>query len=205
MWYLWRIHDVLETGTPARGRAAGGVPRRPPSRLPRRDPGAPIPSGRARAAPYPDGEIVAGTPIPAVVPLPGKAMALMPGEVTVVPKVSQRDHRGAATPRYRRPVNAVDLRLGRSQASACSDPASRPRHAEPEGHPATRLPVLGRRRRAAPSGSACRPRRSDMVAPRPTAGTAAFPGTRCDGYAAAGCATGDTRASAPSAASRTST
>ena len=36
-----------------------------------------------------DGEIVAGTPIPAIVPLPGKAMAPMPGKVVVVPKLSE--------------------------------------------------------------------------------------------------------------------
>ena len=51
-----------------------------------------VPTARARA--LPDGEIVAGTPIPAVVPLPGKPMAVMPGKVTVVPKVVGRHHRG---------------------------------------------------------------------------------------------------------------
>ncbi|MBE0606867.1 MAG: hypothetical protein IH610_11330, partial [Deltaproteobacteria bacterium] len=39
----------------------------------------------ARYRSYPDGEIVSGTPIPAVVPLPGKALPLMPGDVAVVP------------------------------------------------------------------------------------------------------------------------
>ena len=48
MWALWRVHDVFEAGTEldADGRPAAG----------------------ARA--LPDGEIAAGTPIPAVVPLP---------------------------------------------------------------------------------------------------------------------------------------
>jgi hypothetical protein len=45
------------------------------------------PATGARA--LPDGEIIAGTPIPAVVPLPGKAMAPMPGKVAVVPKIGQ--------------------------------------------------------------------------------------------------------------------
>jgi manganese oxidase len=56
MWELWRVHDVLETGTmlDAAGR--------------------PAPGSRA----LPDGEIAAGTPIPAVVPLPTIAMATMP-------------------------------------------------------------------------------------------------------------------------------
>ncbi len=57
MWSLWRVHDVLETGTvlDADGRPAPG----------------------ARA--LPDREIKVGTPIPAVVPLPTMAMAPQPG------------------------------------------------------------------------------------------------------------------------------
>ena len=45
-----------------------------------------IPAAGARA--YPDGEIATGTPIPAVVPLPAKPMAVMPGRVTVVAKLA---------------------------------------------------------------------------------------------------------------------
>ena len=58
MWSLWRVHDVLETGTPMKDRR-------------------PAPSQRA----LPDGEIAAGTPIPAVVPLPSLPMAPMPAVV----------------------------------------------------------------------------------------------------------------------------
>jgi manganese oxidase len=56
MWALWRNHDVFEGGTPldTNGRPAVG----------------------ARA--LPDGEIVAGTPIPAIVPLPTKVMPPLP-------------------------------------------------------------------------------------------------------------------------------
>ena len=56
MWELWRAHDVFEKGTVlnANGTAAAG----------------------SRA--LPDGEIIAGTPTPAIVPLPTIAMALMP-------------------------------------------------------------------------------------------------------------------------------
>ena len=57
MWGLWRVHDVFESGTaidPSTGRPAAG----------------------ARA--LPDGEIAAGTPIPAVVPIPTYALAPMP-------------------------------------------------------------------------------------------------------------------------------
>ncbi len=57
MWSLWRTHDVFEMGTrlDAEGRPAPG----------------------ARA--LPDGEIAAGTPIPGLVPMPGKPMAPLPG------------------------------------------------------------------------------------------------------------------------------
>lgn len=63
MWGLWRVHDVFEAGTvlDVEGRPAAG----------------------SRA--LPDGEIEAGTPIPAVVPLPTMPMAPIPGDVTIVP------------------------------------------------------------------------------------------------------------------------
>ena len=56
MWALWRVHDVFESGTPldANGRPQTG----------------------SRA--LPDGEIAAGTPIPATVPLPTIAMPPLP-------------------------------------------------------------------------------------------------------------------------------
>ena len=56
MWELWRSHDVFEEGTQL---GEDGIP-----------------VGGARA--LPDGEIAAGTPIPALVPLPKQAMAPMP-------------------------------------------------------------------------------------------------------------------------------
>ncbi len=60
MWSLWRVHDVLESGTKLDGE------------------GRPLPSWN-RA--LPDGEIVLGTPIPAVVPMPTLAMAPIPARV----------------------------------------------------------------------------------------------------------------------------
>jgi hypothetical protein len=63
MWELWRTHDVFEAGTQlnADGRPASG----------------------SRA--YPDGEISAGTPIPALIPLPTLAMAPVPqAQVSIV-------------------------------------------------------------------------------------------------------------------------
>src|SRR4051812_29184588 len=77
MWSLWRVHDVLERGTPldANGRPAAG----------------------SRA--LPDGEIAAGTPIPAVVPLPGIPMAPLPqAAVSIVSGQAQIS--GAGNPGY---------------------------------------------------------------------------------------------------------
>ncbi len=62
MWALWRVHDVFEAGTELD--AAG----------------RPLPNARA----LPDGEIMTGTPIPAVVPLPTLAMAPMPAPVRLI-------------------------------------------------------------------------------------------------------------------------
>ncbi len=56
MWELWRSHDVFEEGTQLDGD------------------GRPVTGARA----LPDGEIAAGAPIPALVPLPTIAMAPMP-------------------------------------------------------------------------------------------------------------------------------
>jgi manganese oxidase len=61
MWAMWRVHDVFEAGTQL---DAGGKP-----------------ASGSRA--LPDGEISAGTPIPALVPLPTMPMALMPSPVFI--------------------------------------------------------------------------------------------------------------------------
>ncbi|WP_240635978.1 hypothetical protein [Caldimonas tepidiphila] len=79
MWAHWRNHDVFETGTRLKAPTGADGYHTEPWGL-----ADTTPAAGARA--YPDGEIAAGTPIPAVVPLPGKALPLMPGEVTVVPK-----------------------------------------------------------------------------------------------------------------------
>ncbi len=62
MWNLWRVHDVFERGTELDAD------------------GRPIAGSRA----LPDIEIAAGTPIPAVVPIPTLAMPPMPGPVEIV-------------------------------------------------------------------------------------------------------------------------
>jgi hypothetical protein len=63
MWSLWRVHDTFEAGTEL-DRNGVCVTCKPNRALP-------------------DGEIAAGTPIPAVVPLPTLGMAPMPAEVQV--------------------------------------------------------------------------------------------------------------------------
>ncbi len=138
MWELWRIHDVLESGTPLL--VSGGAFHTSPFALKNGEPAVvstatipdpanaantiTVPTARARA--LPDGEIVAGTPIPALVPLPGKAMAVMPGKVTVVPKVAGGITLGSNA-RVARPVaDATGVVTGCDSgdpATACSDPA----------------------------------------------------------------------------------
>ena len=91
MWEMWRVHDVMETGTTMAAQDwtvddnADTIPDRRASFV---DNGLGIGNGTpaAGARALPDGEIVAGTPIPAVVPMPGKPMAPMPAPgVTVKP------------------------------------------------------------------------------------------------------------------------
>lgn len=72
MWSLWRVHDVFESGTEL---DAQSIPK----------------PGINRA--LPDGEIAAGTPIPAVVPMPTLAMAPIPADVQLKDAVSNGDHR----------------------------------------------------------------------------------------------------------------
>ncbi|MFQ5433327.1 MAG: Ig-like domain-containing protein [Anaerolineae bacterium] len=69
MWSLWRVHDTFEAGTELDSD------------------GRPLPGSRA----LPDGEIPSGTPIPALIPLPGSAMPLMPGDATVTATDANND------------------------------------------------------------------------------------------------------------------
>jgi hypothetical protein len=84
MWAHWRHHDTFEPGTILMGT---------PTQLDGQGFAAAIgyhdtvwglamgkPKQGSRA--YPDSEIAAGTPIPALIPLPGKPMPVMPGRVT---------------------------------------------------------------------------------------------------------------------------
>ena len=77
MWALWRVHDVFEKGTPLDGN------------------GRPVAGSRA----LPDGEIVAGTPIPATVPLPTIGMPPMPGAAVSIAN-GQAQISGAGNPGF---------------------------------------------------------------------------------------------------------
>jgi hypothetical protein len=99
MWYHMRIHDVYETGTVL---AVSGVGQANAQKAPLwhesldanddgfKDDfhkgawdlrsGQPMAGSRA----YPDGELLDGSPIPAIVPLPGKPMPPMPAEASVI-------------------------------------------------------------------------------------------------------------------------
>jgi len=84
MWELWRNHDVLETGTVLA--VSGGGFHTTPFALQDGTP-AVDPANNLRVRALPDGEIAVGTPIPALVPLPGKAMPVVPGRVNIKPRV----------------------------------------------------------------------------------------------------------------------
>ncbi len=75
MWEMWRIHDTFEQGTELQATVDGGGVHTSFT-VDGLGLGDGTPAAGARA--LPDGEILAGTPIPAVVPLPSKAMAPMP-------------------------------------------------------------------------------------------------------------------------------
>lgn len=71
MWEHWRHHDVFEAGTLLEVSGGAAAFHTAPFAL-----GIGKPAAGARA--LPDGEIAAGTPIPALVPLPGRPLAPMP-------------------------------------------------------------------------------------------------------------------------------
>ncbi|MEN5033638.1 manganese-oxidizing multicopper oxidase MnxG [Pseudomonas sp. TWI929] len=121
MWAMWRIHDVFEQGTRLAVTEAGSNDfHAQPFAL-----RSGLPASGARA--LPDGEIVAGTPIPAVVPLPGKALPPMPGKVVVIPKMSgealaegQEPGDDSETPATQRAVGSLAL-VDRSETNRNAD------------------------------------------------------------------------------------
>ncbi len=79
MWYMWRNHDVFEKGTVLQ--VSGGTVTAPAFHTTRWALKDGTPQAGARA--LPDGEVVFGAALQAIIPLPGKAMAVAPGRVTV--------------------------------------------------------------------------------------------------------------------------
>jgi manganese oxidase len=90
MWAHWRSHDVFEIGTQLDQY------------------GTPI-SGWNRV--QPDGEIEAGTPIPALVPMPTKPMAPMPARVQIVTVADPNDPTGPPVG-WRAETHPDDLKAG---------------------------------------------------------------------------------------------
>jgi hypothetical protein len=78
MWALFRVHDVFEAGTEL---DLDGQP-------------------RLDARALPDGEITRGTPIPAVIPLPTRAMAPLPARVQLVNHGTQVQTLGNGNPGF---------------------------------------------------------------------------------------------------------
>ncbi len=91
MWALWRVHDTFEDGT-----------------LLDKD-GIPLKGARA----LPDGEIAAGTPIPAIVPIPTLAMAPEPARVAIVPEMVNVEGKSQLAG-YKAEVDATDLAAGKT-------------------------------------------------------------------------------------------
>ena len=90
MWAHWRSHDVFEIGTVLDQY------------------GTPV-SGWNRS--QPDGEIAAGTPIPALVPMPALPMAPMPARVQIVKVADPNDPSGPPAG-WRAETNPDDLKAG---------------------------------------------------------------------------------------------
>ncbi|MHC4091478.1 MAG: hypothetical protein ACYSVY_14610, partial [Planctomycetota bacterium] len=91
MWEMWRIYDTFQQGTELQATVDGGgvhtsfVADPDGLGIGNGTPADLDGDGDIDARALPDPEIIVGTPIPGVVPLPGKAMAPMPAEgVTVV-------------------------------------------------------------------------------------------------------------------------
>jgi hypothetical protein len=103
MWEHWRNHDVFEAGTLLEVSGGASSFHTTPYAL-----GIGKPAAGARA--LPDGEIVAGTPIPALVPLPKKPLAPMPAPGVTVkanPNTTIASDFHGATPATTVPVGSL--------------------------------------------------------------------------------------------------
>ncbi|BDG04033.1 cupredoxin domain-containing protein [Anaeromyxobacter oryzae] len=176
MWELWRNHDVFEPGTPLAVSATGADGyHATPYDLQSGEPAVVDAATGARGRALPDGEIVAGTPIPAVVPLPAKPLPVMPGAVTVVPKRSSGVTVGSVARVDRADVDPAQV-----------NPALNPGGVKNPGYPfwiAGAEDAIGQRFASPPL---------DMA---PSAGgwDGGLPRHALDGFAAAGCGPGAPR------------
>jgi hypothetical protein len=94
MWALWRSHDVFEVGSPfATTKFATQL-------------------GKYKTRALPDGEIAAGTPIPALIPMPALAMPPMPATVSLVAVNDPNGTPGVKPVGYRAEVAAADVTAG---------------------------------------------------------------------------------------------
>ncbi len=84
MWYHWRHYDTFEAGTLLQASVGGrdGSWKTGTFHATRWAQQNGTPAAGARA--HPDGELVVGVPLVAIVPLPGKPMAPIPAQATVV-------------------------------------------------------------------------------------------------------------------------
>jgi len=119
MWYLWRNHDVMETGTPLQASGSMTGFHSEPFALENGTPFLLDATTGRRARALPDGEIMAGAPIPALIPLPGKAIPPLPGRVNIVPNerftttastfspIAASEDRDSFTPGIQVPVGSI--------------------------------------------------------------------------------------------------
>jgi hypothetical protein len=177
MWYMWRLHDVFEAGSALAASDAAcpsGIPGNCHSAPFALKDGTPAPGARA----LPDPEIVAGTPIPAVVPLPGKPLPPMPARVTVVANAitTTASLFHPTSPGGVVPVGSLSL-VDRTDVDPECVPGSQLRKCDPALNPAgLKNPGFPAWRTSWASG---RPRRRWTWIPRRAASTAACRATRC--------------------------
>jgi hypothetical protein len=112
MWSLWRVHDVFEDGTLIQGqdKDTGHEPAGPPVSCGAQD-------AKCWNRALPDGELKAGSPIPAIVPIPTIGMAPKPARVKLVENgrrayvqpepTSYEPELAAGTYKYFKPQEAV--------------------------------------------------------------------------------------------------
>ena len=155
MWSLWRTHDVFETGTwlDVAGRPVTHFVEIEGKETPayryekdkeehfyyydaRRNPREVAPNFVRRAwnRALPDGEIEAGTPVPAIVPLPSIAMPLMPARVRLT-NLAPLDDAGQGRRVEVEPKNAAAIALAETERAQGKAVAVPPADYDNPGYP----------------------------------------------------------------------